>query len=174
MWLLLYWNKEINQNHVCVLRLIQNRTLRLLLKFRFLVGISVAKVSGLRSPLPKVSSGSRPTSLSLRILIITAPILNHGLLFDHVNNFVWNSEIFNSTTSDIAFWHPPKLITILKGFNDQTVKKMSHLTSNFCYVNCKADRTHAAFKNRLKYTSTYSWCANNFTKVYIHPIVAVD
>lgn len=64
--------------------------------------------------LTSASSSSSAFSL-LFILLHAAPAtaLGHHLLFHHVDDFVGDPQVFDRASSDVAFGHPPELISIL-------------------------------------------------------------
>lgn len=62
------------------------------------------------------TSASSSSSFALLFVLLgasTSATLRHHLLLHHVDDFVWDSQILDGASSDVALRHPPELISIL-------------------------------------------------------------
>lgn len=64
---------------------------------------------------PLTSAGSSSSFALLFVLLSasTPAALRHHLLLHHVDDLVWDSQVLDGASSDVALRHPPKLISIL-------------------------------------------------------------
>lgn len=77
--------------------------------------------------------------------------LDLGILFDHVDHFVWDAQVFDGTAANVALRHTPKFVTVLP-------------------------MTKCDVKNSIyaKMSRTNLWCADDFAQIDVHPCVATD
>lgn len=75
-----------------------------------------------------LTSASSSSSFALLFVLLGAPTsaaLRDHLLLHHVDDLVWDSQIFDGASSDVALRHPPELISILSeesgGVNESNV-----------------------------------------------------
>lgn len=66
-------------------------------------------------PFPLTSACSSSSFPLLFVLLgaSTAAALRHHLLLHHVDDLVWDSQILDGASSDVALGHSPELISIL-------------------------------------------------------------
>lgn len=63
-----------------------------------------------------ITSARSPSPFALLFVLLGAsspPTLWHHLLLDHVDDLIWDSQILDSASSDVALRHSPELISIL-------------------------------------------------------------
>lgn len=76
-----------------------------------------------------LSSSSR--SAIFLVISTTTGFVHNNIFFHHIKYFIWYSQVFNHTTSNITFWKSPKSISILKNINISTYLFKKE-TENIC------------------------------------------
>lgn len=63
------------------------------------------------------SAGSTSSFALLLVLLgaATPAPLRQNLLLHHVNDLIWDSQVLDRASSDVALRHPPELVSILWG-----------------------------------------------------------
>lgn len=65
----------------------------------------------------RTSACAAAPALALLFVLLHAPTataLGHHLLLHHVDDLIWDTQVLNGAASDVALWHPPELVTILR------------------------------------------------------------
>jgi hypothetical protein len=52
--------------------------------------------------------------VSVALVHLASSHLVLNILFDEVDNFIWDSEVFDRTAADVAFVHSPETVAILQ------------------------------------------------------------
>lgn len=84
----------------------------------------------------RTSASAAAPALALLLVLLHAPApaaLGHHLLLHHVDDLVWDAQVLDGAASDVALWHPPKLVTILH--TDANTHTRAH-TQNLCALYC--------------------------------------
>lgn len=66
------------------------------------------------------TSATPSSSFALLLVLLgasTATALGHHILLHHVDDLVWDSQILNGASSDVALGHPPEFVSILSEGN---------------------------------------------------------
>lgn len=101
--------------------------------------------TGAYDELPPTSAAPSSSFALLLVLLgaSTATTLGHHILLHHVDDLVWDSQILNGASSDVALGHPPEFVSILRGTNGgHNIEKVSPGQTVNIFQACFDGRDH--------------------------------